>query len=68
MLARFLEVDAELTRRGIDHGLRSMASSDAIFHFPEAHLELVRPGMSLYGVYPEARITAWVSSSSKCYR
>ncbi len=55
MLARFLEVDTELTRRGIEHGLRSMASSDAIFHFPEAHLELVRPGMSLYGVYPEAK-------------
>jgi alanine racemase len=55
MLARFLEVDAELTKRGIEHGARSMASSDAIFHFPEAHLDLVRPGMSLYGVYPEPK-------------
>ena len=55
MLARFLEVDAELTRRGIEHGVRSMASNDAIFHFPEAHMDLVRPGMSLYGVYPEPK-------------
>lgn len=55
MLARFLDVDAELTKRGVEHGIRSMASSDAIFHFPGAHLDLVRPGMSLYGVYPEAK-------------
>ncbi|GMR23395.1 MAG: alanine racemase [Acidobacteriota bacterium] len=55
MLARFLEVDAELTKRGIEHGVRSMASSDAIFHFPEAYMDLVRPGMSLYGVYPESK-------------
>ena len=58
MLKRFLDVDRELTRRGIEHGVRSMASSDAIFHFPEAHLDLVRPGMSLYGVYPEAKDVA----------
>ncbi len=43
------------TEKGIEHGLRSMASSDAIFHFPEGHLDLVRPGMSLYGVYPEEK-------------
>lgn len=54
-LESFLAVTAELKKRGVDHGLRSMASSDAIFHFPEAHLDLVRPGMSLYGVYPEEK-------------
>jgi alanine racemase len=54
-LAHLLAVDAELTKRGVPHGVRSLASSDAIFHFPEAHLDLVRPGMSLYGIYPEPK-------------
>jgi alanine racemase len=54
-LESFLAVAAELKKRGVDHGLLSLASSDAIFHFPEAHLDLVRPGMSLYGVYPEPK-------------
>jgi len=35
-----------------------MASSDAIFHDPEAWLDMVRPGMSLYGVFPEAKDAA----------
>lgn len=52
-LARFLEVESAIRAKGIDPGLRSMASSDAMFHAPQAHLDLVRPGMSLYGVYPE---------------
>jgi alanine racemase len=52
-LARFRSVDAAVTSRGISRGVRSLASSDAIFHFPDAHLDLVRPGMSLYGIYPE---------------
>lgn len=54
-LERFLAVERQLKKRGVDCGLRSMASSDAIFHFPQAHLDLVRPGMSLYGIYPEKK-------------
>ena len=54
-LERFLQVEAEARARGVDSGLRSMASSDAMFHAPEAHLDLVRPCMSLYGVYPEPK-------------
>ena len=54
-LARFLGVEAALRARGIDPGLRSLASSDATLHRPAAHLDLVRPGMLLYGVYPEKK-------------
>jgi len=46
-------VDAELRGRGIEVPLRSMASSHDIFHFPESYLDAVRPGLMLYGVYPE---------------
>jgi alanine racemase len=52
-LERMLAVDAELRRRGIEVPLRSMASSHDIFHFPESYLDAVRPGLMLYGVYPE---------------
>jgi alanine racemase len=52
-LERMLAVDAELRKRGIEVPLRSMASSHDIFHFPESYLDAVRPGLMLYGVYPE---------------
>ena len=54
-LARLLGVDEALRQRGIDPGLRSLASSDATLHRPAAHLDLVRPGALLYGVYPEKK-------------
>jgi alanine racemase len=52
---RLLEVEEEARRRGIDLRLRSLASSDAVLYRPEAHLDAVRPGMLLYGVYPTSR-------------
>jgi len=53
-LSRLLEVEAEARERGIDVGVRSLSSSDAVLYRPEAHLDAVRPGMLLYGVYPVA--------------
>lgn len=32
--------------------LRHMANSGAILQFPESHLDMVRPGIMFYGVYP----------------
>ncbi|MCW4049014.1 MAG: alanine racemase [Candidatus Bathyarchaeota archaeon] len=52
-LKRLLDVDEELKARGIKVQFRSMSSSDSVFHNPAGWLEMVRPGMSLYGVYPE---------------
>ena len=52
-LDRMLAVEAELRRRGIDPGTRSMASSNAVFHFPDSYLDAVRPGLMIYGIYPE---------------
>jgi alanine racemase len=51
---RLLEVEEEARAKGVDPGLRSLASSDAVLYKPEAHLDAVRPGMLLYGVYPSA--------------
>jgi len=52
-LERMMALDEELRRRGIDAGTLSMASSNAVFHFPEGYLDAVRPGLMIYGVYPE---------------
>ncbi len=55
MLEKLLAVDSELKKKGINVPIRSMASTDATFHNPDGWLDLVRPGMSLYGVYPEKK-------------
>jgi alanine racemase len=51
-LRRFLEVEKEARSRGVKMGLMSLGSSDAVLYRPDAHLDAVRPGMLLYGVYP----------------
>lgn len=58
MLEKLLWVDGKLREKGIEVEYRSMSSSDAVFHNPNGWLEMVRPGMSLYGVYPEDKDTA----------
>ena len=55
MLARFKAVCSDVQRRGIEIPLRTMASTNAIFHDPDAWLDMVRPAMCLYGVYPFPR-------------
>jgi alanine racemase len=52
MLERFEAVCAEVERRGVEIPFRTMASTNAIFHDPNAWLDMVRPAMCLYGVHP----------------
>ena len=51
-LRRLLEVADALRARGVDPGLLHAASSAAVFNFPDSHLDMVRPGLSLFGAYP----------------
>jgi alanine racemase len=56
------EGDAEYTREqirrferattGIDGPVRHACNSGGVFGFPEAHFDLVRPGLTLYGMSP----------------
>jgi alanine racemase len=50
-LRRFLEVARDLRARGVDPGLLHSASSAAVFNFPDGHLDMVRPGIALFGAY-----------------
>jgi alanine racemase len=53
-LRRFEAVLEEVSKRKIDVPARHMANSGAIISLPGAHMDLVRPGIMLYG-YPPGR-------------
>ncbi len=52
-LRRFLSLCAGLEAEGIALGTKHAASSYGLFQHADAFLDMVRPGMALYGVYPE---------------
>lgn len=48
----FGELLAGLRRAGIEFAIRHAANSGAIWGLPPSHLDMVRPGISLYGYHP----------------
>jgi alanine racemase len=52
-LARFQALCAQLTGEGVAFGRRHAASSFGLFQHEDAFLDMVRPGMALYGIYSE---------------
>jgi alanine racemase len=54
-LRLFLEICSAAEAKGIRLGLKHAASSAALFYSPEFRLDMVRPGITLYGYYPNAR-------------
>jgi alanine racemase len=55
-IERFLRI---LDDAGLNDGslLRHAANSAGILDFPESHLDLVRPGLLLYGLYPSPAVS-----------
>lgn len=51
-LRRFLDAIREIEAVGVAVPLRHAANSAAILELPEAHLDMVRPGIALYGYPP----------------
>ncbi len=51
-LDRFNTLVTEAKRRGVELGRLHAASSNGVFHLPEARLDMVRPGIALWGGYP----------------
>ena len=51
-LDRFTTVIRDLERQGIAIKYRHAANSAGLLFFPESHLDLVRPGLSIYGISP----------------
>jgi alanine racemase len=50
---RFAEACAHFDRLGAPMPMRHLANSGGVLNFPETHLDMVRPGILLYGVYPD---------------
>ena len=51
-LEHFLELCAVLERSGKPMPLRHIGNSGSLVYFPESTLDLVRPGLALYGITP----------------
>lgn len=51
-LRRFQEVVASARGAGMELGALHAASSAGVYDLPGAHLDMVRPGIALYGSYP----------------
>jgi alanine racemase len=51
-LERFQQVLRFYERRSLPTPMRHIANSAALLRLPEARLDMVRPGLLLYGVYP----------------
>jgi alanine racemase len=51
-LERFQEVLQFYEKKSLPVPERHMANSGAILQFPDSHMDMVRPGVMLYGIYP----------------
>ncbi|MCX7920995.1 MAG: alanine racemase [Clostridia bacterium] len=54
---RFMAIYSELGRIGIHIPIKHAANSAAIIEYPEMHLDMVRPGIILYGMYPSEEVS-----------
>src|SRR5688572_26028106 len=52
-LERFLDACAHFERVGAPMPIRHLANSGGVLHFPDTALDMVRPGIALYGVLPD---------------
>ena len=50
---RFLDLLEVLKERGLTFPIRHCAASAAVLRYPCTHLDMVRPGIALYGHYPD---------------
>lgn len=53
-LSLFKDVLERLKSKKNDSVVAHIANSAALIYFPEAHLDMIRPGISLYGYFPDA--------------
>ena len=53
---KFLELDSHLKKVGLHVPLKHAANSAAVIDLPDLHMEMVRPGVSIYGLYPSGEV------------
>ncbi len=53
---RFMNIVDELKTKGLNIPIKHICNSAAIMMYPEMHLDMVRPGIILYGLYPSDEV------------
>ncbi|HOQ06432.1 MAG TPA: alanine racemase [Clostridiales bacterium] len=53
---RFMSLCSELEKAGIHIPVRHACNSAGTLQYPEMHLDMVRPGIILYGLYPSREV------------
>jgi alanine racemase len=53
---KFLEVSSEIEKFGLEIPIKHAANSAAIIDLPDMHLDMVRAGVSIYGLYPSEEV------------
>lgn len=53
---RFMDVCNKLEEKGLHIPIRHICNSAGIMMYPEMHLDMVRPGVILYGMYPSDEV------------
>lgn len=53
---RFMSICTELNRIGIYIPIKHVANSAGILQYPDTHLDMVRPGVILYGMMPSSEV------------
>jgi len=52
-LTRFLDAKAALEKRGVEFAITHCGASAAVLNYPCTHMDMIRPGIALYGYYPD---------------
>lgn len=60
-LEQFIQACTFFEKNGLPMPIRHIANSGAIIQCPESYLDMVRPGIMLYGVYPSLWMRSLVS-------
>lgn len=55
----FMSISSELDRIGLSIPIKHVCNSAATMRFPSMHLDMVRPGVILYGMLPSGCPAAW---------
>ena len=55
-IKRYQSFVAELEKKGIHIPVKHISNSAGIMEYPEAHLDMVRSGISTYGLYPSEEV------------
>jgi alanine racemase len=55
-LEKFLDFADRLKREGLEVPVKHAANSGALIDMPDSHLDMVRPGIATYGLYPSNEV------------